>query len=79
MDTYKFKSVEPPSMMQGCLAYTTYLHRDYKSAEDLVDDLILRMVEIDGRKYYVVGIKKHQTTGSYYEGALIALLVEWVH
>jgi len=79
MDTYKFKSVEPPSMMQGCITFTTNLLRDYQSAEDLIDDLILRAVEINGRKWCVVGLKKHDTAGAYYAGTAIELLVEWVH
>jgi len=79
MDTYKFTSLGPPSMLQGCIVYITSLRRDYRNAEDLIDDLILRAVEINGRQWCVVGLKKHDTTGAYYAGAVIELLVESVH
>jgi len=79
MDAYKFTSLGPPSILQGCITFTTSLRRDYQSAEDLVDDLILRAVEINGRQWCVVGLKKHGTTGAYYAGAAIELLVEYMH
>lgn len=79
MSAYKFTSSEPPYSVDGFHVYSTRIKRDYYNAIALYRDILWRIVEIDGRKYRVVDIDKHPTSGTYYEGSEIALAVEYVH